>query len=190
MQEGTRPKPVQKRWDRTPSCLFDRYIRRDPDPREFLFRMLPKGAACAEIGVWKGWFSRRIVDRLAPRKLWLVDPWRFRPDLPGAWYGGALAKAQADMDAIHDDVVRNLGSLPGVTVLRAPSVEAAKSVEDGSLDWVYVDGDHSYQGVIDDLTAWLPKVRPGGLVVGDDLKLKAQGEVPVARAMKDFVARG
>ena len=37
-----------------------------------------------------------------------------------------------------------------------------------ALDWVYIDGNHTYEFVLEDLRSWYPKVRPGGLVVGDD----------------------
>ncbi|MCE9634679.1 MAG: class I SAM-dependent methyltransferase [Planctomycetes bacterium] len=184
-------KPAKRRWDRSPASLFDRYVRREKDARSFLFRVLPKGGACAEIGVWKGAFSRHIVEQSRPSKLYLVDPWIFQPSRPGTFFGGALAKSQADMDQIHDDVARDIGARPGVTILRAPSVEAARQVPDASLDWVYIDGDHAYDAVRADLEAWFPKIKPGGLVSGDDYAPKTwQDTSPVRRAVDEFVASG
>jgi predicted O-methyltransferase YrrM len=48
------------------------------------------------------------------------------------------------------------------------SVEAAKQFEDGYFDFVYIDADHSYKGVTEDLEAWYPKVRKGGMMAGHD----------------------
>jgi predicted O-methyltransferase YrrM len=48
------------------------------------------------------------------------------------------------------------------------TAEAAKQVEDGSLDFVFIDADHSYEGVKADIEAWDPKVREGGYVIGHD----------------------
>jgi hypothetical protein len=48
------------------------------------------------------------------------------------------------------------------------SVEAAKQFEDGYFDFVYIDSDHSYEGVTEDLEAWYPKVRKGGMIAGHD----------------------
>lgn len=48
------------------------------------------------------------------------------------------------------------------------SAEAANEYEDSSLDFVWIDGDHSYDAVIIDINAWLPKVKPGGWMGGHD----------------------
>ena len=48
------------------------------------------------------------------------------------------------------------------------SVEGAELFEDGSLDFVYIDGLHTYKGVIDDITAWKQKVKPGRWIGGHD----------------------
>ncbi len=52
--------------------------------------------------------------------------------------------------------------------LKMDSVQAASLFEDGSVDFVFVDGDHGYEPVKRDLTAWFPKVRPGGVIAGHD----------------------
>lgn len=53
-------------------------------------------------------------------------------------------------------------------LIRKSSVEAAADFEDGSLDCVFIDGDHRYDAVLQDLRAWFPKVKPGCLILGDD----------------------
>src|ERR1700679_3478846 len=68
--------------------------------RQALLARLPKQAICAEIGVWKGAFSRQILEEARPLELHLIDPWEFVPTLPGRWYGGKIATSQSDMDAI------------------------------------------------------------------------------------------
>ncbi|WP_197231395.1 class I SAM-dependent methyltransferase [Novipirellula artificiosorum] len=52
--------------------------------------------------------------------------------------------------------------------VRLPSTKATRCFEDGELDFVFIDGDHSYQSVKADLTAWHPKLRPGGILLGHD----------------------
>lgn len=49
------------------------------------------------------------------------------------------------------------------------SRDAANEIEDHSLDFVMIDADHRYENVKADIEAWKPKVRPGGMLVGDDL---------------------
>ena len=55
-----------------------------------------------------------------------------------------------------------------VTILHGPSVEMAKNVEDGSLDFVFIDADHRYEFAKADIGAWYPKVRDGGTISGHD----------------------
>lgn len=53
-------------------------------------------------------------------------------------------------------------------LIKGSSVDIAKTLPDESLDWVYLDADHSYKGVKADLEAWFPKVRKGGIISGHD----------------------
>jgi len=55
-----------------------------------------------------------------------------------------------------------------VTLMRAASLDAVKTFEDGSLDFVYIDGDHRFDACVQDLIQWVPKVRLGGLVIVHD----------------------
>lgn len=64
-----------------------------------------------------------------------------------------------------------------------PSIEAAKLVPDKSLDYIYIDGDHRYEGFMDDLNAWYPKLADGGMIAGHDYF--ATG---VSKAAKEFFA--
>lgn len=52
--------------------------------------------------------------------------------------------------------------------MKMTTVRAAKSVKDGSLDFVFLDADHSYDAVKMDIQAWLPKIRVGGIFIGHD----------------------
>lgn len=60
---------------------------------------------------------------------------------------------------------------PRTEFIEKDSVEASKQFDDGSLDFVYIDADHSYDSVKSDIQAWLPKVKHGGLLCGHDYVL-------------------
>jgi hypothetical protein len=65
-----------------------------------------------------------------------------------------------------------------------PAKFAIKALEDSSLDFVYHDGDHKYEVVIDELNTWKDKVKKGGLIGGHDFTRKKPG---VIKAVEEFV---
>ncbi len=157
------------------------------DSRAEVIRLAPRGAACAEIGSWKGDFAAMILAIAAPSALHLVDPWRFQPALPARWYGGLVAADQAAMDAIHDGVRARFADRPEIHIHRETSQQAAMRFAPASLDWIYIDGDHSRDAVLADLQAWLPKLKPAGHLVCDDLEWRDErGERSVAAAIEAF----
>jgi hypothetical protein len=163
--------------------------------RRQLLETLPRQSVGAELGVWRGDFSAFALELVAPARLHLVDPWRFSrdPRLSSALYGGLVARSQADMDVIYQQVLARFDHeirTGVVQVHRARSDEAAARFEDSSFDWVYVDGDHSYDGILDDLGRYWPKVRPGGRLCGDDYThVTAWWGDGVKRAVEDFGSR-
>ncbi|MBM85604.1 MAG: hypothetical protein CMM47_06245 [Rhodospirillaceae bacterium] len=158
--------------------------------RQDLIRWLPHGLAIAEIGVAEGEFSAKILDTCVPERLYLIDAWEHQsvghlaadPNNPNAdeqraRYEGVLARFDKQ---ISDD---------RVSIMRAFSHVAAREFADGSLDVIYVDGDHSYDGVSRDLETFAPKLRNGGLIFGHDYtQLEVMG-FGVIEAVNDFVLR-
>ena len=163
--------------------------------RSGLLDLLPKSSVGCEIGVWKGDFSVQILETVEPRELHLVDPWWFADEAGyvQAWYGGALARTQDDMDQIYEGVKRRL-RVPidqGIVVIhRSESATVAITFADDYFDWVYIDGNHVYEYVMADLVGFTPKVKHGGLVTGDDYANRGWWEDGVRRAVDQFVASG
>jgi hypothetical protein len=154
-----------------------------------LLRKLPAHAICAEIGVWKGEFSRPILEQAQPKELHLIDPWMFRGDLPDRLYGGTDAKAQEDMDCIYEEVKRKFAHAGNVFFHRGKSADVLEAMQDDYFDWVYIDGDHSYEAALQDLEISRRKVRSGGFLAGDDLNWRREEGLPVRRAVEEFAAK-
>ena len=155
--------------------------------------MLPRASVGAEIGVWRGDFSARILRTVRPAKLHLIDPWAFQGGdaYRDAWYGGKLAPDQAAMDEIYEGVARRFArqiATDVVEVHRSGSAEAAGGFPAAYFDWVYVDGDHLYEAVRSDLELFAPKLKVGGLLAGDDYGLPGWWDDGVTRAVDEFVA--
>jgi len=154
--------------------------------------MLPRASVGAEIGVWRGDFSARILRTVRPAKLHLIDPWAFQGGEPyrEAWYGGKLAADQNAMDRLHAGVVGRFAreiAAEVVEVHRCASTEAAGRFPVGYFDWVYVDGNHLYEVVRADLELYDPKLKAGGLLAGDDYGLPGWWQDGVTRAVDEFV---
>ena len=115
------------------------------DQRTDLLTHLPKGSVGAEIGVWRGDFSARLLRVARPAQLHLVDPWNFEPGAAyeHAWYGGAVAKTQAEMDRVYESVLRRFADemeAGTVHVHRGSSARIGVLFDNAYFDWVYIDG--------------------------------------------------
>jgi len=159
--------------------------------RRRLLAALPRRGVGAEIGTWEGEFAAQLLKHARPRRLYLIDPWEYRDDpaYAQAKFGDRAAGGQGRMDAIHDAVCarfeRELAA-GTVVVRRQRSTDAARELE--QLDWVYVDGDHTYAAVLADLGAFFPLVKPGGVLAGDDYGMVGWWDDGVRRAVDEFTA--
>ena len=154
--------------------------------REELLNLVPKHAICAEIGVWKGEFTEHIIRVTEPKTIHLIDPWLFQEEFPGRMYGGSVAQNQQDMTEIHQLVVDKFGRHPAAEFNQGKSKDVLSTFPDNYFDWVYIDGNHYYDFVREDLEISKVKVRDGGLITGDDYRWgKAEG-LPVKSAVEDF----
>ena len=156
--------------------------------RERLLDYLVKGGAVAEIGVWKGDFSAVLIEKLQPSALHLIDPWLFQPQYPTRMYGGLAVRNQEGMDRMHKAVVARFVNRPEVHIHRETSLEAMHRLPDASLDVVFVDGDHSFEVVLQDFVLAHRKVKPGGYICGDDWGWKdEQGRTSVRDAVLAYL---
>ena len=113
----------------------------------------------AEIGVYKGEFSEKLSK--AELKLYAVDPWLIYKD-----YGNP--RGQSRLDFQYEHTKRVLSPYPKCTIIRKTSMEAVEDFKDESLDFVYIDGNHEFRYIAEDLYEWTKKVRKGGIVSGHD----------------------
>jgi hypothetical protein len=149
---------------------------------------------CAELGVYKGDFSEQILER-RPKKLHLIDPWKFETDkaYSASWYGGSVGESQARMDAIYDSVIARFdpGARSGIVqVHRSSSSTCSSQFPDNYFDWIYIDGNHQYEFVKQDLDLYLPKVKPHGLIAGDDYGIPGWWQDGVTKAVDEVIANG
>mmetsp|Transcript_93858 Transcript_93858/g.297888 ORF Transcript_93858/g.297888 Transcript_93858/m.297888 type:complete len:185 (+) Transcript_93858:741-1295(+) len=128
----------------------------------------------AEIGVWTGELSSELLARFPQLHMLLVDPYHLRE---GGAAGGASGEQGYSASALDAGAARTQPYRDRATFMVQGSVEAAAWVAPGSLDLVFVDGDHSYEGAEGDIQAWWPALRQGGVLAGHDYTLTWPGVV-------------
>lgn len=142
----------------------------------------------AEIGVRDGKFSDRLLRKWKGRLLISIDPWLAAdPDD----YVDRSNVAQDDFDSFYEQTKKRLARYASRSeIWRMTSLEAAERIPDGSLDFAYIDARHDYASVAEDLHAWFPKVKPGGVLAGHDYaELTSERNVfEVKSAVDDFFA--
>jgi hypothetical protein len=96
-------------------------------------------------------------------KLYLVDPWL-------SYTGYHTFFSQQDMDGHYQMACDRLSAFPCCELVRKTSMEAVREIPDHSLDFVYIDGNHNFQSVTNDIVEWGRRVRFGGILCGDDYR--------------------
>lgn len=129
------------------------------------FLAATKPARAAEVGVWKGAFAAAMLAACPDIESYaMIDPWRHLDD----WNKPANVDGDT-FEAIHREAMANTEfAASRRRVLRGTTLEVIDDIADASLDFAYVDGDHTLRGIVTDLIAMQPKIRPGGCLGGDD----------------------
>ena len=135
----------------------------------------------AEIGVEQGVFSEIICQNPSVKKLYAIDAWK-------AYRGYHDHTSQTKLDRFYA-ISRERLAPYNCQIVRKFSLVAARDFMDASLDFVYIDANHAYQHVYEDLTVWSKKVKKGGVVSGHDyIRRKSQKQFyAVIQAVNNFV---
>lgn len=113
----------------------------------------------AEIGVFKGLYSKWLLKSIPGLKLYGVDSW--------SHYQGYRDYVDDELKKAYNEAKENVRGYDCV-LIEGKSNDAVKQFEDESLDFVYIDANHSYEYVVQDIALWSKKVRKGGIVCGHD----------------------
>ncbi len=127
--------------------------RRLPD-RLHLLDAIPKGGVAVEIGVAEGDFSAEILNRMQPDQLHLIDPWE------GGRYSFGLDRVTS---RFSDEIARGQ-----VHLHLGTSLDRLAAFPLRTLDFAYLDTDHSFATTQEELRLLAPLMRPGGRIAGHD----------------------
>nr|QOI90344.1 hypothetical protein HWQ62_00207 [Pyramimonas orientalis virus] len=119
-----------------------------------------------EIGVKEGEFSKHLLSNWNCKQLYLVDPWITQSSNK---YDETHHNHSSDYETCKNNVQPFMGKYQ---FIRDFSHNAHKLFENEYFDFIYIDGNHSYEAVLEDLNDWYPKLKQNGLICGDDYTVK------------------
>lgn len=112
-----------------------------------------------EVGVYKGDYSKVLCE--SGLKVYSVDPWMSMPRL-------VHPRGQKRQDTIYQIAKKTLKPYKNNTIIRKTSMEAVEDFENESLDFVYIDGNHYFKYVAEDMIEWGYRLKKGGVLCGHD----------------------
>lgn len=118
-----------------------------------------------EVGVWKGDFAKQVLEQCGLiERYYMIDPWALLPD----WKKPLNVDTQVFDDVYAEAMEKTAFASEKVVVLRGRTKEVIDEIPDESLDFAYIDGDHTLRGITIDLIKLLPKMKKNGFIGGDD----------------------
>ncbi|KAI2495870.1 methyltransferase domain-containing protein [Fragilaria crotonensis] len=125
-----------------------------------------------ELGVQRGYFSSSTLDQWPScKEFHLVDLWAHQEN-----YHDFANFDQAEQNNIYDEAIeRTKPWKDKIHVCRNYTSVCVKNMPDGHFDYIYVDARHDFKGVYEDLRAWWPKLREGGIMAGHDYVTQDDG---------------
>lgn len=161
--------------------IIDHFSRR----KEFIEMLAERGKSNAfllgvELGTDHGKYAQQLLDGIPNLQLNCIDPW-----LP--YTEGTSVHNEENVNKIYEEAKNRLFPYPNCGIIRKTSMEAVKNYEDNMLDFVFIDGNHSYSYVKEDIEEWTKKVKPGGIVAGHDYKEDKVNNYGVIEAVNEYV---
>ena len=139
--------------------VYNRIIKKSLEPRVYRF---------VEVGTWRGRSAAYMAVEIARSgkmiDFYCVDTWKGSLDEELHQKDPAVIQGR-----LYEEFLENMKPVVGYfNPIKMPSIEAAKLFVDHSLDFVFIDAQHDYDSVYNDITSWLPKIRYGGTIAGHD----------------------
>jgi len=147
-----------------------------------------EGSRCAEIGVFEGEFSFQIEKVVQPSQLYMIDLFTGWCD-SGNQDGNNVV--HRDMESVYKSLLSLTSDNQRIKLMKGRSTDMLATFRDDSLDMVYIDGDHSYTGCMQDLEMAYKKVRSDGWIMGHDyemnmVKARTRYDFGVKQAVDEF----
>ncbi len=152
-------------------------------------------AVGAEIGIFKGFFAKEILTKLPGiKQYYCVDPWQHYDEyteILRPQSNEILVKPEKAFQIFCNKIKPFADK---VIIIREMSQDGLLHVPDKSLDFVFIDANHTYEYAKPDIVGWSKKVKQGGIIAGhdfSDLQYRGKRKVPfgVERAVRELIPK-
>lgn len=137
-------------------------MRQPNDGLYELLQDLPNDIVMLEVGVYRGESTSIFLSSGKIKTIHCVDPWQNGYDV------NDIASYHTDMSIIENEFRQRAMHDGRIVIHKNYSTTVANLMKNEELDFVYIDGAHTYDRVIDDIRAFLPKIKKNGLIGGHD----------------------
>jgi predicted O-methyltransferase YrrM len=160
---------------------------------EVMARFADRSFRGAEIGVLRGDTSAALLQQFPQLVLLMVDTWSSVPTNSSyARSHDSAARQHWAQHTANEQIAytRTEFAADRRVLVRGKSTSAALVIADSSLDFAFIDADHTYDAVVADIASWWPKIRNGGILAGHDYggRKNRCGLWGVSKAVDEFVA--
>lgn len=158
--------------------------------RSHIVSQIKNNSIIAEIGVWQGNFSKIIFNFCNPKELILIDPWIYNNKIRGCapQVNGEEPMSQKYFDEAYKKTKSKFKSNLNVKIFKLSSIDASRLFNNDYFDYIYIDGEHSYEAVYGDLVNWYPKLKKNGYIFGDDYYWREEDDTfSLQNAYQDFI---
>lgn len=156
-----------------------------------LLKKRPHKFGC-EIGVNQGTTTAYLLNNMSGiERYYAVDPWEHYEMYDGKKFAGTVKGKKTWMQVIKKFLTDTHSYRDRICIMRMLSTEAIKFFDDDYLDWVYIDANHKYKYIKENLELWTPKVKVGGLITGHDYgnKKEKRRDWGITKAVNEFVEK-
>ncbi len=129
------------------------------DELEWLAEQARRCSCIAEIGSYQGRSTRALADNTSG-VLYAIDTWKGSSDF--------TPEQKGQNGWLFEQFTKNMAGLENVRPVQMSSLEAAAAFSDRQFDLIFIDAEHDYDNVKADIEAWLPRLKPGGILAGHD----------------------
>lgn len=119
-----------------------------------------KKLTLVEIGSYQGESTEQFAKKF--KTVYAVDPWK-------SGYDNNDVASLSNMTEVEKCFDSRMIKYPNVIKIKKTSSDYSKLVENNSIDVVYIDGNHQYEYVIEDIKNWITKIKKGGFLSGHDI---------------------